>query len=647
MKECLGILLFQSEFFRLHPASIATIAEFTLAFLITIYFLSLKNKTRDTWLMIGFVGLAMLVFLVDVGVTSSMPPIYFDFRVNHLIFISAWTVFGTLCAYTYQSNSRNREGYGVIIIETLLLGGLIVDLLLESMPMLNFSNVFYAYYVIIGFQIWSAFVLLRRSMMAVRQRDTPPATSSTDVVVPGVRTAQSLRALSLLFFSWCAFVLSTVIFGSVFTYHMGQLILLLGALVIHLNFAREETTLQIKLVSLPLATTLALLGILPFLLFGVDSPESAWEVTDSKVQGQLRIFAWIIPGSTAFILVAFVLFYRVGLFKPLTMLLEGVRRIQAGDLNTQVPVYTKDEIGFFAQNLNTMAASLKLSQEELENRVTERTEKLQASLVRLQATQTQLIQSEKMASLGELTAGIAHEIQNPLNFVNNFSEVNAELIDELKHEIEQSNLGEVHKIATDIKENELKINYHGKRADAIVKGMLLHSRHGTGQKEPTDINRLGDEYLRLSYHGTRAKDKSFNVFIKTDFDENIEKINLVQQDIGRMFINLFNNAFYSVMEKKKKSNDGYEPTILVSTKKLTDKIEIRVKDNGVGIPQKVLDKIFQPFFTTKASGQGTGLGLSLTYDIVTQMHGGQIKVETKDGEGAEFIIELPINPISN
>ena len=246
-----------------------------------------------------------------------------------------------------------------------------------------------------------------------------------------------------------------------------------------------------------------------------------------------------------------------------------------------------------------------------------------------------------MASLGELTAGIAHEIQNPLNFVNNFSEVNAELIDEMKEEIEKGNIEEVKPIANDIKENEEKINHHGKRADAIVKGMLQHHRTSSGQKEPTDINALADEYLRLAYHGLRAKDKSFNATMKTDFDESIGNINIIPQDIGRVILNLINNAFYAVDEKKKQNLNGLRANSFSKYKKdQNGKVEIRVKDNGNGIPQKVLDKIFQPFFTTKPTGQGTGLGLSLSYDIV-KAHGGELKVETKEGKGSTFIIQLP------
>jgi len=257
----------------------------------------------------------------------------------------------------------------------------------------------------------------------------------------------------------------------------------------------------------------------------------------------------------------------------------------------------------------------------------------------LKTTQQQLIQSEKMASLGELTAGIAHEIQNPLNFVNNFSEINKELLIELKEEIDKGNLNEVKAIANDVIDNEEKINHHGKRADAIVKGMLQHSRANSGQKEPTDINALADEYLRLSYHGLRAKDKSFNAHFNTDFDNSIDKVNIIPQDIGRVVLNLINNAFYAVDEKKKSGVENYEPTVSVSTKKNNGKVEIKVGDNGNGIPQKVFDKIFQPFFTTKPTGQGTGLGLSLSYDIV-KAHGGELKVETNEGKGSTFTILL-------
>ena len=287
------------------------------------------------------------------------------------------------------------------------------------------------------------------------------------------------------------------------------------------------------------------------------------------------------------------------------------------------------------------------------NEITRQNEELETTLVELQSTQKQLIQAEKMASLGELTAGIAHEIQNPLNFVNNFSEVSVELIAEMKEELKAGNTEAVIEIAEDIEKNLYKISHHGKRADAIVKGMLQHSRSSTGIKEATDLNSLVDEYLRLSYHGLRAKDKNFNATMVTHYDENIGLVYIIPQDLGRVFLNLYTNAFYSVSAKKKaasQSNASYEPTVTVITKLVKnggdegeDIVWISVKDNGMGIPQKVLDKIYQPFFTTKPSGEGTGLGLSLSYDIIYKGHNGKMTVDTKEGEYAEFIIVLPIS----
>ncbi|MES1217711.1 MAG: ATP-binding protein, partial [Bacteroidota bacterium] len=275
------------------------------------------------------------------------------------------------------------------------------------------------------------------------------------------------------------------------------------------------------------------------------------------------------------------------------------------------------------------------------NRLKQRArQKIEKAYTKLKTTQAQLIQSEKMASLGELTAGIAHEIQNPLNFVNNFSDVNSELIEEMQSEMDKGNIKSAKALSDEIKENEEKIKHHGKRADRIVKGMLEHSRSGTGVKEPVDINKLAEEYLRLAYHGLRAKEKDFNVDFKTNFDPSAGKINIVAQDMGRVLLNLFSNAFYAVKDKKNQLNGTYTPAIVVNTKKMNGNVEIHVKDNGNGIPEKALDKIFRPFFTTKPTGQGTGLGLSLSYDIV-RAHGGEIKVETKEGQGSDFILQLP------
>lgn len=267
--------------------------------------------------------------------------------------------------------------------------------------------------------------------------------------------------------------------------------------------------------------------------------------------------------------------------------------------------------------------------------------KLSETLSDLKSTQSQLIQREKMASLGELAAGISHEIQNPLNFVNNFSEVSRELISEVFEELSKGNQQDAMNILEDVKENLDKINHHGKRADSIIKGMLQHSRSSSGTKEPTDINALADEFLRLAYHGLRARDKSFNALMKTDFDQKLGKVNVIPQDMGRVILNLITNAFYAANEKRITGKENYQPTVQVSTRKTKDKVMVLVQDNGNGIPQHVLGKIFQPFFTTKPAGEGTGLGLSMSYDIVTKGHGGELTVETSEGLGTTFTIVIP------
>ena len=297
--------------------------------------------------------------------------------------------------------------------------------------------------------------------------------------------------------------------------------------------------------------------------------------------------------------------------------------------------------------------------EELEHKsqaIEETNLALQKFLEELKSTQAQLIQSEKLASLGELTAGIAHEIQNPLNFVNNFAEVSAEMLVEMEEELDKGDTQEVKAIAADLKTNLEKINHHGQRASSIVKGMLEHSRASTGVKELTNLNTLADEYLRLAYHGLRAKDNSFNAKIETHFDPDLPLVSVIPQDIGRVLLNLINNAFYAVAERSRSTvhqrdvetlhatslqHPPYQPTVTVSTQKIDNQILIKVKDNGNGIPESIRDKIFQPFFTTKPTGQGTGLGLSLAYDIVVKGHGGSLKVVSEDEIGTEFIIHLP------
>lgn len=354
------------------------------------------------------------------------------------------------------------------------------------------------------------------------------------------------------------------------------------------------------------------------------------------------------------ILISFMLAKNISI--PLLALRDAALRVGKGDLMQRVQIKTSDEIEELGNAFNKMVDDLSKTRKELRDvnaSLSSTNETLHTTLDELKATQAQLIQNEKMASLGELTAGIAHEIQNPLNFVKNFAEVNMELINEIKEDLQAGNLKETVSILNDVVNNNEKVIHHCHRADGIVKGMLQHSRMSTGQKEPIKINSFVDEYLRLAYHGLRAKDKTFNTSIQTNFDESVGMVNIVPQDFGRVLLNLFNNAFYAVMERKEAEDAEYNPTVIVTTKRVSANlfgaksspseeqgIEIIVSDNGNGIPQNIITKIFHPFFTTKPTGQGTGLGLSLSYDII-KAHGGEIKVNSKEGEGAEFIIRLP------
>jgi len=295
---------------------------------------------------------------------------------------------------------------------------------------------------------------------------------------------------------------------------------------------------------------------------------------------------------------------------------------------------------FWRNNKLNQKANKQLQSQNIE--IEKQKKSVEAALGELKTTQAQLVQSAKMASLGELTAGIAHEIQNPLNFVNNFSEVNTEMFDELEEELKQGNITEAMQLAADMKQNEAKIRHHGKRADFIVKGMLEHSRTSSGERQETNINVLAEEFLKLSYHGLRAKDKSFNAELVTNFDDKLPRIRVIQQDLGRVLINLFGNAFYAVNQKAKTAGSNYKPTVEVKSSRQNGSVVISVKDNGVGIPEDIREKIMQPFFTTKPTGEGTGLGLSLSYDIIVKGHGGKIDVESKEGKGSEFIIQLPV-----
>lgn len=420
----------------------------------------------------------------------------------------------------------------------------------------------------------------------------------------------------------------------------------LAEIVVYINYALLPTSFQTKMIGFTSVIVMSVLMTATLVLYPL-LPPTELEITLTQQDGLAKLI-FLILGSLLVIVFLLPRILRFTLSDPLQKLLEGVQRVNSGDLTTEVPIVHFDEIGNITSNFNLMTQSLQQSKSELvhytntlEQKVKERTADLEQSLKDLKKTQAQLIQSEKMASLGELTAGIAHEIQNPLNFVNNFSEVSSELVDEMLEELEKGDHEEVKAISTDLKDNLEKITHHGKRAEGIVKGMLLHSRKTTGEKEAVDINKLINEYLWLSYHGFRAKDKAFNVTFKTELEKDLPSFQGVRQELGRVFLNIFNNGFQAIAEKQSKEGETYVAEFLVSTRNKDNSINIAIQDNGYGIPDNIKDKIFQPFFTTKPTGQGTGLGLSLSYDIV-KAHGGELRVESKEGEGCVFIIELPV-----
>jgi signal transduction histidine kinase len=550
-------------------------------------------------------------------------------------------------AYLFDANPFKRE-MPIALIATAIIFS--VTFYLDPFGLLSYPL------HIVG-QFWNAMIFLRKAAWAGNSETVKNRKDSNSFIRSfsgmGPQLLQPANRQSKMFrdFSGWGFILSIVwinvnlfyLLGPdwirspffQYTHHPLLYFAILYPAIVYLNYAQERTSFQAKLIGVVLCVLLTLLGLLPFIFFGVSLNLGEYE------QNILRSIVALMPISTLIIIFVLPLFFKYNLLKPLNRIVDGVKKVNAGELQTSVSVEVKDELGSLASHFNEMTNSLRQYAHEMEVLVARRTDELTKSLKELKAAQKQLVQKEKMASLGELTAGIAHEIQNPLNFVNNFSDLNIELIQELEQETDKGNITEVKYIANNIKENERKISEHGKRAGAIVKGMLQHSRASTGRKEPTDINALADEYLRLSYYGLRAKDKDFDSNFMTNFHEGIGRIEVVPQDIGRVLLNLYNNAFYAVNEKRKLLNGTFEPIVEVSTKRVGDKVEITVRDNGTGIPQKVVEKIFQPFFTTKPTGKGTGLGLSLSYDII-KAHSGEIKVESIEGEGASFIIHLPL-----
>jgi signal transduction histidine kinase len=427
----------------------------------------------------------------------------------------------------------------------------------------------------------------------------------------------------------------------------------LAAIVLYIVTAAVPANFQTKITGFGFVLAASFLTIITLTF----NPPILLENTAGRLAQQESLSRLMIITTVVVLMIVLLMPFmlKVSITKPLLRLLDGVKQVNAGNLDTVVAVGLQDEVGLLTAHFNQMTLNLKKARQELtdyaqtlEKKVLRRTAQLQTSLTELKALQAQLIQAEKIASLGELTAGIAHEIKNPLNFINNFSTISVELCNELEEELEgsPSDLENIKAIVEDISLNLERINHHGMRANAIVDGMLEHSRTSKGESQVTDINSLTEENLHECYNHLLGKKKITAVKLQTFLDGTLSengsgKLNVVKQDVGRALSNIFSNAFYSVTDKKNKADERYEPVVTVSTKHLPGKIEIKIRDNGVGIKRAIIDKIFQPFFTTKPTGEGTGLGLSLSYDII-KAHGGELRVETREGEFAEFTVELPL-----
>lgn len=552
--------------------------------------------------------------------------------------------------YQFLDKSFKRESKVVLVASLILALGLLG---------LNVWNEFFnrsdtQIYQLIGFSygllanFWALILCIRKSLY-LRHRDKEAATAFLVLIAVNVGfVTTSVVAVIFGFYStigyWTFFI----------TVWSGNLV----QIVVYINYAAVPTSFQVKVSAFSFVTVVTFLTVVTLVFFPPVLPNDL--ISRFAQQDGLAKMIAIILGATLFVVLVLPRILRQTLTMPLQRLLTGVQEVNAGNLSTFVVVGMPDEIGVLTENFNHMTQSLRYAKEELvtyaqtlEQKVTERTAELnnkstalEQSIAHLKATQTQLIQVEKMASLGELTAGIAHEIQNPLNFVNNFSELSSDLVTDLKEgpikALPDSEQEYANGLMKSLTLNLQKITHHGQRADAIVKSMLEHSRAGTGERGLANINTLANEYLRLSYHGFQAKDKEFNAKLITSFDPELGQIEMVAQDISRVLLNILNNAFYSVHEKAQKTANGYQPEIKIATESKNGLAELRIWDNGTGIAPEILGKIFQPFFSTKPSGQGTGLGLSLSFDIVTKGHGGQMQVESEVGEFTEMIVRLPM-----
>ncbi len=626
------------QWFNPGALTVASFAEFNIALVLLIYTYSLHNKTRSTYVVLiqnisfGLYSLASVLY--NPAVTNYPFAVYLDWV---FIFFQAWFVYSTLLvAYLFHKNLFPKQSRIVLSLFALLTlfslySWFSAHKVSTQQTPFNVALLLVRYLGIIAFTI----IVFTRKIKKIK---ASPVTKKDAKAIKAYKGFLFCAILTLVGI-FCILLNAAGILSITAQNYIVHADTFCGMIIYaftYYDYIEERTSFQFRLVCIVLFAVHLILGLLPFALVGNADPGSP-----NYPKAVIKGFLILIPAVTLAVTILLPLFLKHNILKPLDNVLQKIKQVNAGDLSGDIIIEVNDEIGLLSENFNHMNAALRQYAERMNDLVDEKTNELNRSLQELKAAQAQLIQSEKRASLGELTAGIAHEIQNPLNFVNNFSEVSMELVDEMEEELEKGDLKEASAISADIKQNLEKIYHHGKRADGIVKGMLQHSRNNSGERQLTDVNVLADEYLRLSYHGLRAKDKNFNATLTTHYQKNLPPISIIPQDIGRVLLNLFNNAFYAVHQKQKTANSAYKPEVMVDTSFTGTFLVVKVKDNGTGIPEAVKDKILQPFFTTKPTGEGTGLGLSLSYDIVVKGHGGKIAVESAEGEGSVFVIELP------
>jgi two-component system, NtrC family, sensor kinase len=645
----------------LHPHAVMSLILCLTAGMIILSFSSLKKQAPWTrWLIAASVG--VLGWQLDNVITFGIEPGYLKeapWRKWELIFVFGLSSVLLLIsqiqlAYLFPTNPYKRERKRVVWGCVIGLAG---------------SWLYYSYYILTNpeslglevsllFAIWGLFIIswtlvvyLRKALYFRKNHNREAMTACLLLMVMELFFIASIAGVlridpHSLKESWIYVDIYSP--GRYWTYFLFTWLGILGGAMLFIIFSTVPITFQVRLVGFTFVLVMIVLSVVVLTFFPPFPPDNLSQ--RAKIQQNLIHVSGLILMATFLVALVYPIILRASIIIPLERLLVGVNKVREGAVDTKVRVTSNDEIGLLTENFNQMTGTLKQARAELasyaadlEKKVEERTMQLQESLEYLKATQAQLIRREKMASLGELMAGIAHEIQNPLNFVNNFSESSIQFIDEWKAEEAKPVVDE--ELCAEIVRNlELtlkKINEHGKRADAIVKNMQLQSRISSGLKEPTDLNQLANEYLRLSYQGYCSKKQSFRAKLHTQLDPALMQVPVVVQDVSRVFVNLFNNAYYAIDLKLKAGVQDYEPSLVLTSRQLPDCIEMRVHDNGVGIPESLQQKIFQPFFTTKPTGQGTGLGLALAYDIIINDHGGTIDLTSKEGEFTEFFFTVP------